>query len=137
MASGSRVRRVGGALIGGLLWLAASGCARLITGHYVLVRATPNPEAFAVDDADFDSAGRYRALITLGGRSARESGEYNFNGYRLTLRPAAGGVRQFNAVARPGGTLELMLGENKAILKRVGRPRDVGQRDEEQGHEQA
>ena len=133
MAGGNRLWKIGGALAGTLLWLTGGGCARLIAGHYVLVRATPNPEAFAIDDADFYKAGRYQALITLGGRSARESGEYEFNGYRLTLRPAAGGVRQFNAVAKPGGTLELMLGENKAILRRVGRPHEAAQRDEEQG----
>ncbi len=105
-----------------------AGCSRTIVGHYDLVRATPNPEDFAIDDADFLRDGRYHAVVTIGGHTARESGAYEFNGYKLTLRPAAGGQRKYNATIKPG-RLEVFSGKRAVYLRKNGKPRT---RDEEQ-----
>lgn len=107
-----------------VLALTSSGCSRAISGHYELIRATPNPEAFSMDDVHFTRDARYTALVTLGGRTSRESGTYEFNGYKLTLRPAGGGQRKYNAAARPK-SLNVFLNEKKVYLKKVKPPDDA------------
>lgn len=109
------------------LSLAASGCGRAISGHYELIRATPNPDDFAMDDVDFTRDGRYTALVTLGGRTSRENGSYEFNGYKLTLRPAGGGQRKYNAAARPR-SLNIFINEKKIYLKKVKPPKNAEDR---------
>ena len=103
------------------LLIVGSGCSRAISGHYELVRATPNPDDFSMDDVDFTRDGRYTAKVTLGGRTSRESGTYEFNGYKLTLRPAGGGRRKYNASAGPK-KLSVFIEEKKVILRKASAP---------------
>ncbi len=119
------VRVFVGGCVAGVVLVGLAGCSRTIVGHYDLVRSTPNPDAFAIDDADFDRDGRYAALVTIGGHTARETGEYEFNGYKLTLRPAAGGQRKYNATVKPG-RLEVFSGKRAVYLKRTGKPQTGG-----------
>jgi hypothetical protein len=86
------------ALIASLAGLA--GCRGSIAGDWHMVRCTPNRETFSIDDVSFARDGGYTAKTILEGRSADETGTFDFNGYKLTLRPAAGGQRSYNAVLR-------------------------------------
>lgn len=93
------------------------GCGLSVVGDWHLARAVPSREVFAIDDAHFAKDGSFAATVTIEGKTARETGTYAFNGYQLTLRPRAGGQRRYNAVVRLG-TLEVLDGERKIILKR-------------------
>jgi hypothetical protein len=97
--------------------LALSGCSGVIVGDWHLLRAMPNKEMFAIDDAHFDRDGSFVATVTLDGSTTQERGTYKFNGYQLILRPAAGGQRKFGAV-RKIGTLEVSRGSRLVVLKK-------------------
>ncbi len=83
------------ALLGVLL--ATGGCRGAVLGDWRLEQATPSREVFALDDVRFERNGGFSATCTLDGRTTRETGTYEFNGFQLTLRPQAGGQRQYNA----------------------------------------
>lgn len=109
-------RRAALALLG--LLIALSGCGSL-HGRWKLTDVKPNREVFAIDDAVFARDGSYAAKTTFEGRTAAEKGAFQFNGFKLRLRPQAGGLRTYNAVLF-GDKLELR-GDNGefAVLRRV------------------
>jgi hypothetical protein len=103
-----------------LAWLMpAEGCAPAVVGSWRLVRASPDREVFALDEVEFAGDGSYAATITLDGRTVRESGTFRFDGFRLTLRPADGGERQYAALVR-SGELEVRNGRSIVRLRRDG-----------------
>jgi len=102
----------------GAVLLLATGCGLSVAGHWRLVKAIPSKEVFAIDDAHFARDGNFTATVTIEGRTAREKGTYQFNGFKLTLRPQAGGQRRYDAVERLG-RLEVIDGERKVILKKT------------------
>jgi hypothetical protein len=77
--------------------LVLAGCGAAIRGDWHLVRAVPNADVFAVDDATFNGDGTFEATLTIDGRTDRVTGTYGFNGWKLALHPDAGGLRTFNA----------------------------------------
>lgn len=95
-----------------------AGCGFSVVGDWQLDKATPSREVFAIDDAHFARDGTFAATVTIEGKTAREEGTYEFNGFKLTLRPQAGGQRRWNAVER-FGTLHVIDDERKVILKKV------------------
>lgn len=101
----------------GMLLLATTGCQGFVHGRWHMIDARPNPETFAIDDVEFKKDGTFAATITIEGRTAQETGEYDFNGFKLRLRPQAGGERSYQA-ALQGRTLEVIDGSKKVILRR-------------------
>lgn len=99
-----------------LMLMALAGCRGAVVGDWQLTRAVPSREVFAIDDATFGRDGRFTATITRDGRTHRQSGEFEFNGYKLTLRPSAGGQYRFNAVRKPG-SLEISDGKRRIFLR--------------------
>lgn len=104
------------ALLAGLALLTL-GCGGAVAGKWRLIKAIPNREVFALDDVEFRRDGGYSAVLTLEGKTRPEEGAYEFNGFKLTLRPRLGGQRQYNAVRRPGA-IEIMDDERKLILEK-------------------
>jgi len=111
-------RRSGLTLAAGCLLLPLlAGCGGAIVGHWYLVKASPNREAFSIDDATFRGDGTFSAKTTIDGRSADETGTYKFIGYELLLRPQAGGQRKYTPVLKLG-TLEVTDGSRYIVLKK-------------------
>lgn len=94
------------------------GCGRAIVGDWRMVQAIPNRDVFCVDEATFRRDGTFTATTTIEGRTSHETGTYQFTGFKLRLRPQAGGQRAYTAQLKPG---ELLLrdGERKVVLKKV------------------
>ncbi len=116
-----RHRQTGRALLGLMLLLggACAGCGGAVVGRWYMQRAIPNADVFAIQDAAFNRDGTFSARLTLDGRTTDERGTYSFNGYRLTLRPQAGGARSYTAALK-GFTLDVIDGERKVILRKKG-----------------
>jgi hypothetical protein len=104
------------ALLGPLL-LFAGGCGGAIVGDWHMVKATPNREMFAIDDAHFARDGSFTATVTIEGKTVHEQGEYEFNGFKLTMRPRGGGQRRYNAM-KTGRTLKVQDGDRHVFLKK-------------------
>jgi len=100
-----------------LLVGALTGCGGAIVGDWHMVQAVPNKDVFAIDDAQFHRDGSFAATITIEGRTAREVGSYRFNGFKLTLRPQAGGQHSYNALIKLG-KLEITDSSRKVVLKK-------------------
>jgi len=94
------------------------GCGGLIVGRWRPVQAVPNRDVFYLDDAEFRSNGTFSGTLTLDGRTVRTSGRYAFNGFKLRLRPEAGGQHAFGALLRLG-RLELTDRDRKVVLERT------------------
>ncbi len=119
MAGAVSIRRARAAVLS-LLLLAAgasAGCGRALVGHWYMQRAIPNADVFAIRDAVFNRDGTFSARLTLEGRSRDEVGTYSFNGYKLTLRPQAGGTRTYTAALK-GFSLDVTDGERKVVLRK-------------------
>jgi hypothetical protein len=99
-------------LAGGL-----AGCGGAIVGDWQMVQAEPSKEVFAIDDAHFHRDGSFAASITIEGKTAREVGTYKFSGFKLTLRPHAGGQRSYDAMIKLG-KLEITDSDRKVVLKK-------------------
>lgn len=99
------------------LALALCGCSASIRGDWHMVKSVPNRETFAIDPVRFDAGGTYEATTTLDGRTTLDKGTYEFNGFKLTFRPTAGGQRQYGAVLRMN-TLEVIDGKRQVILQK-------------------
>lgn len=112
-----RAWRAAGLAAGLLVLPAVAGCGVSVTGHWQMLKAVPNKEVFCVDDATFRGDGTYTATTTLDGKTTVERGTYRFNGFKLILRPEAGGQRSYNAVRRLG-RLEILDGDRKVILRK-------------------
>lgn len=113
-ANQMRARRL---LAPGLL-VALVGCQAAIHGDWRLVRASPSREAFSIDAASFRPNGEFSASTVIDGVARADEGDYEFDGSKLTLRPRAGGRRQFAATAWMD-RLEVRHGKNHAILQRA------------------
>lgn len=103
-----------------LLLPLATGCGVSVVGRWKMVKAIPNRDVFAIENAEFGRDGTFTAAVTIEGKTMSEVGKYEFNGFRLTMRPKAGGQHRYNATVRMG-TLEVLDGERKCILKKVGK----------------
>ena len=113
-----RIWRPCGGVLLVALGLVAAGCSPSVRGHWKLDKALPNRDVFAIDDAHFASDGTYTATVTIEGKTNRQQGEYQFSGFKLTLRPHGGGQHRWNALVQLG-TLEIFEGERKAYLKKT------------------
>ncbi len=111
-------------IFAGAVLVLTTGCGFSVAGHWRLVKATPSREVFAIDDARFARDGSFTATITIEGKTAREKGTYEFNGFKLTLRPQAGGQRRYDAVER-FGKLEVIDGERKVILQKARKNKET------------
>jgi hypothetical protein len=100
---------------------ALAGCGGAIVGDWQMVQAQPSREVFAIDDAQFHRDGSFAATITIEGKTAREVGTYKFSGFKLTLRPHAGGQRNYNAMVKLG-KLEVTDSGRKVVLKKGKKP---------------
>jgi len=90
--------RVAGIFVGGCFgWLLLAGCQGALVGDWHLREAVPNRQVFSIDQATFRSDGTYSATTTLEGVTTHEEGTYEFDGFRLKLRPRAGGQRTYTA----------------------------------------
>ena len=105
----------------GVVWLALlvplMGCEGALVGHWRMVEVVPSKEVFSIDDATFANDGTYTATTTIEGKTTRVSGTYSFNGYKLTLRPQAGGQRAYNAMLALD-KLEVIDGKRKVVLQK-------------------
>jgi hypothetical protein len=99
------------------LLLMGTGCGGAIVGDWHMIKAIPNREIFAVDDAHFARDGSFAATVTIEGKTVHETGTYDFKGLWLTMRPKGGGQRRYNTVLK-GRTLELHDDERKVFLKK-------------------
>jgi hypothetical protein len=104
------------AMLGSVL-LMATGCSGVIVGDWHMTKAIPNKQVFAIEDACFARDGTFTATVTIEGKTVREKGEYDFNGFKLTMRPQGGGQRRYNTVLK-GRTLEIHDEERKVFLRK-------------------
>jgi hypothetical protein len=98
-----------------LAFSALAGCAGSLAGDWRMTSSKPNRETFAIDTVKFARDGGYSATFTLDGRTSSEHGKFEFNGFKLTFRPAAGGTRTYNVV-RKMNDLEIRDGEKLVVL---------------------
>ncbi len=93
------------------------GCQTALTGDWYMVQAIPNRDTFAIDKATFRGDGTYTATTTIEGLTQTETGTYDFIGYKLRLRPQAGGQRTYTTVLKLN-RLEVMDGPRKVVLQK-------------------
>lgn len=113
----SPARRVLGLLLLAAAGLGAAGCGGALVGTWRMVSASPSKEVFAIDDATFSRDGGFRATCTIDGKTFDEVGTYSFDGFKLRLRPQAGGQRVYTAT-RTFSKLEIVNGESRVVLKK-------------------
>lgn len=101
--------------IAAVLLCIACGCSGAVIGRWRMVEVVPNREVFSIDRAEFRRDGTFKASAVIDGKKLDESGEYEFTGFKLILRPAAGGVRRFDALLRLN-RLEVTQGNRKVVL---------------------
>jgi hypothetical protein len=105
----------------GLLCLCAlcllPGCSGTLVGHWRMVEVVPNRQFFCIDNVTFKRDGTYTATTTLKGKTLEESGQYKFNGIKITFRPDAGGQRKYDALLK-FNELEIMDAKQKVILRK-------------------
>jgi hypothetical protein len=94
-----------------------TGCTGSLAGDWKMTTAKPNRETIAIDNVQLARDGSYSATFTLDGRTSAEKGVFEFNGFKLTFRPSAGGSRTYNAV-RKMNDLELRDGDKLVILRK-------------------
>jgi hypothetical protein len=104
-------------LVGGCALGIFSGCSGALVGHWHMTEAVPNRQFFCIDDVTFNRDGGYTATTTLKGKTLEESGQYKFNGVKLTFQPDAGGCRKYDALLKLN-ELEIMDAKQKVILKK-------------------
>jgi hypothetical protein len=96
----------------------ATGCSGALAGNWRMVETIPNRETFNIDNATFTAEGDYSALTTIEGLTVIEKGTFEFTGFKLKLRPRAGGQRTYDALLRMN-RLEIMDGKRKVVLQKV------------------
>ena len=111
-------------LVGAAALVFVTGCGGALAGDWHMVKAIPSREILAIDDVHFARDGSFAATVTIEGRTAREKGTYAFNGFKLTMRPQAGGQRRYDAVLK-GRTIEIIDDDRKVILKKVKKSEDA------------
>lgn len=98
--------------------LLCTGCGRALVGNWRLVEAIPNRQVFSLDNVTFRPDGTFSATTTIEGLTTEESGRYEFNGFKLKLRPKAGGQRAYLTNLRLD-ELQIADGQRKVILKKL------------------
>lgn len=109
------------AIVAGLFFgfLPCTGCAgSVLAGKWRLLKATPNRDAFAIDQVTFEKDGRFRATMTIEGRTAQEQGTYTFNGFKIIFRPVGGGQREYNATLQFNQLRVIDAAKRQVVLKR-------------------
>ncbi len=105
--------------LAGVLWPLLLGCQGAIHGDWYLVEATPNRQVFSIDNAKFRADGTYSATTTIEGVTNNEQGTYDFDGFKLRLRPQAGGQRSYTVQMQPG---QMQVGDSQRhVLLRKGK----------------
>lgn len=94
-----------------------AGCGGAIVGHWELEQAIPNREVFSLDDVTFRRDSTFTATTTVEGLTTRESGTYKFVGYKLYLRPEAGGQRAYTTMLKVN-RLQVKDGDRTIILRK-------------------
>lgn len=94
------------------------GCGGALRGNWKLIRAIPNKNVFAIDNASFNKDGTFSATITHEGHTNAETGRYEFKALKLHLMPTGGGSRTYNVVLHVK-QIEIREGDRKAILEKV------------------
>ncbi len=107
--------RIKSTMLLALLLTLLGGCRGAIVGRWGMVEAVPNREVFSIDDATFHNDGSFTATSTIEGLTTREEGQFSFNGFKLTLRPQAGGQRVYYTHLK-GKRLEITNGDRKVVL---------------------
>jgi hypothetical protein len=107
------------------------GCRASLSGDWRLDQATPSRDEFCLEDVRFERDGSFAATTTIDGRTAREKGDFAFTGFQLTLRPAAGGERRYDAQLK-FNRLEIRRGRNLVVLVR-GKSRNARPPEREHG----
>lgn len=115
-----------GLVVGVVFCGAGMGCKQSLHGHWELVQAVPNRDTFSLDDLSFRPDGTFSATTTFEGRTKAESGTYDFNGFKLWLRPQAGGQREYLASVKLG-RLQIKDGDRRAVLERTGKAKSTGE----------
>lgn len=96
--------------------LLLAGCRTAVTGDWYLEKAIPARQIFSMDDASFKKDGTFTAAVTLDGRTLKESGRYEFNGFKLTLLPKDGGQQAFDANMKLNARMELTDKDRHCVL---------------------
>lgn len=84
-------------------------CGCSIAGSWKTVRIDPEDKAdsFAFSSVDFDTDGKYSAVVKYGGKSRTTSGKYEWNGFNLKIMPRDGDARDYRGEMWWGKTLKL------------------------------
>jgi hypothetical protein len=94
-----------------------AGCQGAILGDWRLIDAIPNRQVFAIDNASFQRDGTYKAMTTIDGKTTDDAGTYDFDGFKLHLRPKAGGQRTYTVQVHLD-RLEILDGKRHAVLQK-------------------
>lgn len=105
------------AIVGSAL-LFTTGCGGAIVGDWHMIKAVPNKEMFAIEDALFARDGSFAATVTIEGKTTHEKGTYAFNGFTLTMRPQGGGQRRYKTVMG-SKRLKVLDGNRHVILQKT------------------
>jgi uncharacterized protein with FMN-binding domain len=93
------MRKFAVACVGLGLILALSGCSKALVGTWRTENVDP-PEAskhFQLAKVTFNDDGTYQASATYGGKSHQDSGEFKFDGFKLSLETKDRGTRTYGA----------------------------------------
>jgi hypothetical protein len=93
------------------------GCGGALAGQWHMIQTIPNKDMFNIDDAHFREDGSFTATTTIDGKTLREVGTYEFNGFKLTMRPQAGGQRIYTTTLKVT-QLEISDGKRRVILQK-------------------
>ncbi len=106
----------------GLSLTCLTGCQGAILGKWRLAEAVPNRHTFSIDHVAFNRDGTYSATVTIEGSTTQDTGTYDFDGFKLRLRPKAGGQRAYSVTLSPGQMTLLSMSDTsrKVVLKHAG-----------------
>jgi hypothetical protein len=115
-----RMRRFMMVLVLPVALLLLSGCSGAVVGRWQMAHTGLNRHVFAINKAEFKSDGTYAASATVEGVTSDETGDYEFDGFKLRMRPNRGGARVFDARII-GNELQLVDGKRKVVMVRAER----------------
>ena len=98
-------------------WPLLSGCSGAVVGRWQMEHTALNRQVFAINKAEFRADGTYAASTTVEGVTHDETGDYEFDGFKLRMRPDRGGARVFDAKV-VGNELQLVDGKRKVVMVR-------------------
>ncbi|MEW6251032.1 MAG: hypothetical protein AB1716_10325 [Planctomycetota bacterium] len=102
----------------GLVLLLLSGCQGALIGDWRMISAGQSRHVFSIERASFREDGSFETRTTVEGVTLDEKGRYEFNGVKLRLWPAGGGLRMYTATLGPG-RVTLMNGKRSVVLERA------------------